>query len=59
MDIYLIRWWINVLLFLSKSYKGVKMFDFLKPIAVGLIKAIRSESIEFVNFIKEKRGKRL
>jgi len=31
------------------------MFDFLKPIAVGLIKVIRTESKEFVNFIKEKR----
>lgn len=35
------------------------MFDFLKPIAVGLVKAIRSESIEFVSFIKEKRGKKI
>ena len=33
------------------------MFDFLKPITLGLIKAIRSESKEFVIFIKEKRGK--
>ena len=34
------------------------MFEFLKPIAVGLVKAIKSESIEFVIFIKEKRGKK-
>lgn len=30
-----------------------------KTITVGLVKTIRTESKEFVNFIKEKRGKRL
>ncbi len=35
------------------------MFDFLKPITKGLFEAIKSQSIEFVNFIKEKRGKKI
>ncbi len=29
--------------------------DFLKPIAIGLVKIIGTESKEFVNFIKDKR----
>ena len=35
------------------------MFDFLKPITKGLFEAVKSQSIEFVNFIKEKRGKKI
>ena len=31
--------------------------DFLKPIAVGLVKIVGTESKEFVDFIKDKRGK--
>ena len=33
------------------------MFDFLKPIVSGLVKIIGTESKEFVDFIKDKRGK--
>lgn len=29
--------------------------DFLKPITVGLFKIVRTESKEFVSFIKDKR----
>ena len=58
-DIHTIRWWIDVLLFLSKSYKGVKMFEFLKPLTKGLFEAVKSQSIEFVNFIKDKKGKKI
>lgn len=35
------------------------MFEFLKPITKGLFEVVKSQSIEFVNFIKEKQGKKL
>ncbi len=35
----------------------MKFNNFLKTITVGLFKIVRTESIEFVNFIKEKKVK--
>ncbi len=35
------------------------MFDFLKPITKGLFEAVKSQSIEFVIFIKDKKGKEI